>query len=208
MFPEQTGGVGGSYSWEGKDGLGNMKTITANPKTSIVQELQFDDFHPSKINWTFEPTPDNKTKVTWKMNSDKLPFMFKGFAAVSGGFDNMKARNTLFTGWRESLRYYVPAKDTITPIFIDGRLTADHIKIFCVTPKTLLEYEENHLFSDSEAMETSCTFKQTTYLAAMIGSLIVNCFLNHVQGSYMPEGAFTVPFETDYYAPLMLFQNA
>ena len=89
IFPEQTEGVGGSYSWEGKDGLGNMKTIAANPKTSIVQELQFDDFHPSKINWTFEPTPDNQTKVIWKMNSEKLPFMFKGFAAVSGGFDKM-----------------------------------------------------------------------------------------------------------------------
>lgn len=89
MFPEQTEGIGGSYSWEGKDGVGNMKTIAANPKTSIVQELQFDDYHPSKINWTFEPTEDNKTKVTWKMNSEKLPFMFKGFAAVSGGFDKM-----------------------------------------------------------------------------------------------------------------------
>ncbi len=89
MFPKQTKGVGGSYSWEGKDGLGNMKTIAANPKTSIVQELQSEDFHPSIINWTFEPTPDNKTKVTWKMNSEKLPFIFKGKAAVSGGFDNM-----------------------------------------------------------------------------------------------------------------------
>lgn len=89
MFPEQTEGVGGSYSWEGKDGLGNMKTIAANPKTSITQELQFEDFHPSRINWTFEPNADNNTKVTWKMNSDKVPFMFKGFAAVSGGFDNM-----------------------------------------------------------------------------------------------------------------------
>lgn len=89
MFPEQTNGVGGSYSWEGKDGLGSMKTIAANPKKSIEQELQFEDFHPSKINWTFEPTADNKTKVTWKMNSDKVPFMFKGFAAISGGFDNM-----------------------------------------------------------------------------------------------------------------------
>ena len=88
-FPEKTEGVGGSYSWAGKDGEGNMKTIGANPKSNIVQELQFADYHPSKINWTFEPTADNKTKVTWKMNSDKVPFMFKGFAAISGGFDNM-----------------------------------------------------------------------------------------------------------------------
>jgi effector-binding domain-containing protein len=89
IFPELTEGVGGSYSWEGKDGVGSMKTLATTPKTSIEQELQFGEYHPSKINWTFESTADNKTKVTWKMNSDKVPFMFKGFAAVSGGFDNM-----------------------------------------------------------------------------------------------------------------------
>lgn len=88
-YPEQTKGVGGSYSWDGKDGLGNMKTVAANPNASITQELQFEDYDPSKILWTFEPTSDNKTKVTWTMKSDNVPFMFKGFAAVSGGFDKM-----------------------------------------------------------------------------------------------------------------------
>ena len=88
-LPEKTKGVGGSYSWEDKDGVGSMKTLATTPKTSIEQELQFGEYHPSKINWTFEPTTDNKTKVTWKMNSNKVPFMFKGFAAISGGFDNM-----------------------------------------------------------------------------------------------------------------------
>ncbi len=88
-LPEKTKGVGGSYSWEDKDGVGSMKTLETTPNISIDQELQFGEYHPSKINWTFEPTPDNKTKVTWKMNSDKVPFMFKGFAAVSGGFDKM-----------------------------------------------------------------------------------------------------------------------
>lgn len=89
MFPEQTEGIGGSYSWEGKDGHGSMKTLALQPNVSIEQELQFEDYDPSKINWSFEPIDNNKTKVTWKMNSDKIPFMFKGFAVISGGFDNM-----------------------------------------------------------------------------------------------------------------------
>jgi len=89
MFPEQTAGVGGSYSWEGKDGLGSMKITAAAPYESIDQELQFEDFKPSSIKWTFEQTSDNKTKVTWKMNSEEVPFIFKGFAALSGGFDKM-----------------------------------------------------------------------------------------------------------------------
>ncbi|SFZ93922.1 effector-binding domain-containing protein [Flaviramulus basaltis] len=86
---EQTKGVGGSQSWTGKDGIGNMKTVEIDANKSIQQELQFDKYEPAKITWDFEPTTDGKTKVTWKMNNDKVPFIFKGFAAISGGFDKM-----------------------------------------------------------------------------------------------------------------------
>ena len=86
---EQTKGVGGSQSWTGKDGVGSMKTVEASPYKSIKQELQFDAYEPSTVTWTFEPISNGKTKVTWKMNSDKVPFIFKGFAAISGGFDKM-----------------------------------------------------------------------------------------------------------------------
>ena len=40
-FPEQTSDIGGSYSWEGKDGKGNMKTVATVPNESIDQKLQF-----------------------------------------------------------------------------------------------------------------------------------------------------------------------
>jgi len=118
MFPEQTEGVGGSYSWEGKDGHGKMKTIAANPKTSIVQELQFGNLHPSKINWTFEPTPENNTKITWKMNSDKLPFLFKATAAFTGGFDNMIGPD--FERGLEKLDSIVIADMKMYTVNIDG----------------------------------------------------------------------------------------
>ncbi|MBT8259651.1 MAG: SRPBCC family protein [Bacteroidia bacterium] len=88
-YPEQTRGVGGHYSWEDKDGAGTMKTISTELNKSINQEMQFDDFEPSQVNWTFEPTEDGKTKVNWKMSGDKVPFMFKAFSVISGGFDNM-----------------------------------------------------------------------------------------------------------------------
>ncbi len=86
---EQTKGIGGNYSWVDSKGTGSMKTLTANPPYSISQELQFGDFYPAKIQWTFEPTADGKTHVTWKMNNDKVPFIFKATAIASGGFDNM-----------------------------------------------------------------------------------------------------------------------
>ena len=89
MYNEQTKGVGASYSWTGKDGKGNMKIVNTNPPKSIEHQLQFEDYHPSKINWTFTPTNDGKTEVKWQMNSDEVPFMFKAYGLMSGGFDSM-----------------------------------------------------------------------------------------------------------------------
>ena len=88
-YPEVTKGIDGSYSWEDDDGIGNMKTTDANEFNSIEQELQFGDFEPSKVTWTFEPDSIGGTKVTWQMKGEKVPFMFKLFAVASGGFDNM-----------------------------------------------------------------------------------------------------------------------
>ena len=88
-FPENTSGVGGSYSWEGKDGSGSLRTTATEPNKSITQEIQFDDYEPSNVVWKLESAENGKTNVIWEMNSDKVPFMFKGYAAFTGGFDNM-----------------------------------------------------------------------------------------------------------------------
>lgn len=88
-YHDVTKGVGGSYSWEDDDGIGNMKTIAADAFNSIEQELQFGDYEPSKVLWSFEPQENGGTEVTWRMKGDKVPFMFKLFAVASGGFDNM-----------------------------------------------------------------------------------------------------------------------
>jgi len=87
-YPEQTSGVGGSYSWIGKDGAGNMKTLAVSPYDSISQEMQFDDFPSSNVYWKFEKA-DNGTSVIWGMKSDSTPFMLKFYALISGGMDNM-----------------------------------------------------------------------------------------------------------------------
>ncbi len=90
---EKTKGVGGTYAWEDKDGIGTMKTIDAIPNTSIKQELQFDDFYPSKINWTFTPNDDNSTNVTWDISGENLPFMFKAINVVTGGMEKQIGPN-------------------------------------------------------------------------------------------------------------------
>ncbi len=87
-YPENTSGVGGSYSWIGEDGAGNMKTLTVSPYDSISQDMQFEDFPPSNIYWKFDKT-EKGTEVTWGMKSNKMPFMLKFYAAISGGMDKM-----------------------------------------------------------------------------------------------------------------------
>lgn len=87
-YPEQTAGIGGSYSWTSKDGPGNMKNVSMVANKSLEQEVQFSDFDPNKINWTLEEV-DEGTKVTWTMTGENLPFMFKGIAALNGGMENM-----------------------------------------------------------------------------------------------------------------------
>lgn len=87
-YPEQTKGVGGSYSWEGDDGVGQMRTLNSSPYDSILQEMQFEDFPPSQVYWKFE-SAENGTAVTWGMKSDSMPFMLKLYALISGGMDKM-----------------------------------------------------------------------------------------------------------------------
>ncbi len=91
-YPEQTSGVGGSYSWVGEDGAGNMKTLAVSPNDSISQEMQFEDFPPSNVYWKFEKE-ENGTNVTWGMKSESMPFMLKFYAVISGGMDKMVGPN-------------------------------------------------------------------------------------------------------------------
>ncbi|CAL2088050.1 SRPBCC family protein [Tenacibaculum sp. 190524A02b] len=87
-YGDKTVGVGASNSWTSKDGPGAMKTIAIEPNTFIDQEMSFNNGDPSGIYWKFNEVEEG-TKVTWGMKADKSPFIFKMFAAISGGWDNM-----------------------------------------------------------------------------------------------------------------------
>ena len=86
-LPENTQGVGGSYTWEDEDGIGTMKTLSATPNSSIVQEMQFGDFPASEVVWNLKSNDDGTTEVSWNIVGKDLPFGFKAFATVMGGMD-------------------------------------------------------------------------------------------------------------------------
>jgi effector-binding domain-containing protein len=87
MLPEQTKGVGGSYSWEDEDGIGIMKTTATTANNSITQEMQFGDFPKNDVTWDLKKIDDSITEVTWTISGKDLPFIFKAFSTAMGGME-------------------------------------------------------------------------------------------------------------------------
>jgi molybdopterin/thiamine biosynthesis adenylyltransferase len=116
---------------------------------------------------------------------------------IIAAFDNMKARKELFNLW---VKDYKDDKDAL---FIDGRLTAEQLQIFCVRPKDIEEYKK-YLFDDSEVEEAPCTFKQTSHSAAMIAAHITGFMTNHLSNLVLEEEVRAVPFKWEYFIPLDL----
>ena len=131
---------------------------------------------------------------------------------VFSAFDNMQARKDMFSSWKEYVTEWGEFKTAVDtseevnismcePIFIDGRLTAEQMQIFCVTPDKIGEYEK-HLFDDSEVEETPCTMKQTSHSAGMIASHMVGFFTNHMTNNAVREKDRNVPFFWEYFIPI------
>lgn len=156
------------------------------------------------------------------------------FPVCFSAFDNMQARKTLFSNWKESVNEWYeeigPIIDNYrsitgntdipfallptTPIFIDGRLEAEQIQIFtCVvnfdvkiTLENYLRYEAT-LFDDVPGDEPPCTMKQTSHTACMIGSLMTSIFTNHLTNCVEGFELRAVPFRTEIYTPGFVMQT-
>lgn len=72
-------------------------------------------------------------------------------------------------------------------------------------------YEKDWLFSDEEAETTLCSYKQTSFMANMIGSIITNLFVNFcandIEGDSKPMIERDLPFLTEYNATMMMFNT-
>jgi hypothetical protein len=135
--------------------------------------------------------------------NEKYTFDSMGHVYMFSAFDNMQARKDMFNRWKEVV------KDTTTygaytPVFIDGRLLMEQLQIFCVTKENMFLYEEEHLFDDSEVDDQMCTMKQTSHSAAMIASLMVGFFTNHITNVNQGSKVRDVPFLHEYFIPINL----
>jgi len=133
-------------------------------------------------------------------------------------FDNMKARKILFEGWTKvaepmtvwSKDNSVPDKKlegVITPIFIDGRLTAETFQVYAVTNEKDYKKFTSTLFSDDEVADLPCSFKSTSHCASMIGSIITSIITNHITNCIQKKNIREVPFYTEASIPLLMLNT-
>lgn len=123
------------------------------------------------------------------------------------GFDNMEARRTFYESWKQRvLSYSADSNDRKKCLFIDGRLAAEEFQVLSIQgddERAMAEYENKWLFSDAEAEETICSYKQTTFMANMIASVMVNIFVNFIANQCGPIIDRDVPFFISYDASTM-----
>lgn len=125
------------------------------------------------------------------------------------GFDNMEARKIFFQKWIEHV-YSKPEEERTNCLFIDGRLAAEEFQVLCIKGDDLFNidrYQKEYLFSDAEADETICSYKQTTFCANMIASYMVNLFVNFCANQCNPIIDRDLPFLTTYNAETMYLKT-
>lgn len=124
------------------------------------------------------------------------------------GFDNMLARKHFFRRWK-ALVAELPEEEQGKCLFIDGRLAAESFQVLCIKGDdhfSMSKYEQEFLFSDADADETICSYKQTSFMANMIASVMVNLFVNFCANQCDPLIPRDLPFFTEYTAETMYFK--
>lgn len=125
------------------------------------------------------------------------------------GFDNMVARRIFFKKWVNHVQSK-PEEEKKNCLFIDGRLAAEEFQVLCIKGDdeyNINRYNNEFLFSDAEADETICSYKQTTFCANMIASYMVNLFVNFCANQCEPLIDRDLPFLTTYNAETMYLKT-
>lgn len=132
----------------------------------------------------------------YEMDSEYSPIMISAF-------DNMEARKLMFKNWKLQLEENPDCK--AEAIFLDMRLEAELYQIFCIRgtdEARITEYEKEWLFTDEEASQGDCTFKQTSHCAAGVASHMVGFLTNHATNCILEGNFMKVPFKYEYIVTL------
>tara|TARA_R110001583_G_scaffold8413_7_gene40223 strand:- start:7970 stop:8998 length:1029 start_codon:yes stop_codon:yes gene_type:complete len=84
-YPDDTSGVGASYTWTGKDGSGTMRTISLIPNKEIIQQIDFGAGSTPEVYWDITTT-ETGNAVTWGMRGNRS-FGEKIYWLTQGGIE-------------------------------------------------------------------------------------------------------------------------
>lgn len=173
------------------------------------QLFSINDIGKSKVNAIADMIYNyTSMRQVWTVQSKFTSDMEPGDIMICG-FDNMRARATFFSSWVGHIKDKTE-EERKKCLYLDGRLSIDTLQILCITGDdqyNIDRYKKEFLFSDSMADATVCSMKQTTYLACMIGSLMVNLFTNFIANTLNPIIPYDLPFFTEYDAQNMIFKT-
>ncbi len=201
--------------------LGNKKLVIYDPDVIEYKNLAGQNFGISNLGEDKAMTVKeqclnfNPSLHCIGNNQSFEEFRSLPFATVTG-LDNMATRSLVYYKWIQKIEerrgMEVPPDDITTRILIDARLSAETWQVFCITSdnkKAQEEYESKWLFSDEEADEGVCSYKQTAFAAQMCASFVTNLYVNFctnsIKGKDDPTRRF-LPFMTEYDASQMILR--
>jgi hypothetical protein len=116
------------------------------------------------------------------------------------GPDNIPTRQLAFEKWN-ALVNKAPASEKSTYFFQDGRLFAEQMQIFSITgnkPEHIERYHKEFLQEPDEKDNPSCTFRQTTPMAAGIAFKMIGYLTNWLTNVKRGRDICRFPFVYEY----------
>lgn len=102
--------------------------------------------------------------------------------------DSMRSRKAVYTAWKNST-----AANSRGALLVDGRLLAEQLQVYFVTPELAQQYEAS-LFDDSEVEDVSCTNRQTSHYSMLIAGIMMKGVNNFVHNLAIGSDDRVVPF--------------
>ena len=212
------GGIGSNVAYNIGRIHPNSMILYDNDKVEIDnisgQFYGLDDVNSNKVTAIANMLHNRCSYYNICANNERLISPVKVEADVMiSGFDNMSSREYIFKMWL----------DSNSKLLIDGRMSAEYFQVFALCKEdtsNIHTYQSNYLFEDFRAENGVCSYKQTTFMATMIGSVITNVFVNYCTNlaydkmrseGYSEEDIYflprDIPFLTTYDASTMMFQT-
>lgn len=180
-----------------RDNLFNKK-VNAVRKT-VGKFIMVNDDNDTNMPAPYTCVVGVSSKFTGNEPTDRAALDQSDF--IIAAVDNMETRHYIYHAFMQKTNEDVDGN--FDKVLIDGRLLAEQFSIYTITNRSQIAAYERTLFLDSEISEESCTAKQTSHIAAMIGTYITQLVTNYVCNKANGFDMFDVPFSLEYFGPII-----